>query len=450
MKAGILILLAVASVGLLQIPESSAENSASSCNLRENLRNQDELVKDDMVLEEFLRLFPDARVARTSSVEQTDPPQISVTWYAKDVYFFSILILEHDKNDPLNCFVPGGYRLNAPHLPPMTYLFYHDDPKRVLEQIREMESKHIRGDDPELLQLKEKIEQIGTEYRIKFEHGDVFGDRYIIENAIVHDVSFDWNLPSSSLIFTLQESEKGNMLVEIASGLLYPVHREYQSRYTVEIDGIDAPAIQHSPTVLEIPFQEGTKEIRIAGDYYGGVKCQSETVRKKYDSHDAVIHGIVINRESPLSSNTILVTVDVVDTFKGKTDDSVVISVEGYHHSLLYEDFGYVLFLNENDSGHEIPPCTPAYHALQSIISSMHIMDESFMDTLSHMIEEEHQLSKDEMHELEKIHQVERKLQSMEIKERDKGYEIFWTLVPVVIIASIGVAIFFIVRILRK
>lgn len=445
-----LILLAVASVGLLQIPESYAEDSVPSCNLRENLRNQDKLVKDDVVLEEFLRLFPDARMARASSVEQTDPPQISVTWYAKEVYFFSIRILEHDRDDPLNCFVPGGYRLNAPHLPPMTDPFYHDDPNIVLEQIREMESKHIRGDDPELLQLKEKIEQMGTNYRIEFEHGDVFGDRYIIENATVRDVSFDWNLPSSSLTFILQESEKGNMLVEIASGLLYPVHREYQSRYIVQIDGIDAPSIQHSPTVLEIPFQEGAKEIKIAGDYYGGVKCQSETVREKYDSHDAVIHGIVINRENPLSSNTILVTVNVVDTFKGKTDDPVVVSIEGYHQSLLYEDFGYVLFLNENDSGYEIPPCTPAYHALPSIVSSMSVMDDSFMDMPSHMVEEEHQLSKDELHELEKIHQVERRLQSMEIKERDQGYEMFWTLVPVAIIAGIGTALFVVVRVWRR
>ena len=450
MNTRILILLTVASVGLLQVPQSYSEDSIPSCNLRENLRNQDELVKNDMVLEEFLRLFPDARVARASSVEQTDPLQISVTWYAKEVYFFSIRILEHDRNDPWNCFVPGGYRLNAPHLPPMTDPFYHDDPNVVLEQIQEMESKHINGNDPELLQLKEKIEQIGTEYQIEFEHGDIFGDRYIIENATVHDVNFDWNLPSSSLIFTLQESEKGNMLIEIASGLLYPVHREYQSRYMVQIDGIDVPSIQHSPTVLEIPFQEGAKEIKIAGDYYGGVKCQSETVRKKYDSHDAVIHGIVVNRENPLSSNTILVTVDVVNTFKGKTDDSVVISIDGYHQSLLFEDFGYVLFLNENDFGYEIPPCTPAYHALPSIVSSVSIIDDSFMGLPSHMIEEEHQLSKDELDELEKIHQVERRLQSMEIKERNQEYEIFWMLVPVVIIASVGIAIFLIVRMLRK
>ena len=233
-----------------------------------------------MVLEEFLRLFPDARVARASSVEQSDPPQISVTWYAKDAYFFSIRILEHDRNDPLNCFVPGGYRLNAPHLPPMTDPFYHDDPNIVLKQLIELESKHIKGDDPELLQLKEKMGQTGTDYHIEFEHGDIFGGKYIIENTTVRDVSYEWKIPSS-LIFTLHESKKGNMLVEVASGLLYPAHREYQSRYAVVIDGIGATSIQHSPKLLEIPFQEGTKEIRIAGDFYDGVKCQSETVRKK-------------------------------------------------------------------------------------------------------------------------------------------------------------------------
>lgn len=145
----------------------------------------------------------------------------------------------------------------------------------------------------------------------------------------------------------------------------------------------------------------------------------------------------------------LLVTVDVVDTFKGKTTDPVVISSEKYYGNLLYENFGYVLFLNENDSEYEIPLCTPAYHALPSIVSSMSIIDDSFMNTPSHLVEEE-QLSEGELQELEKIHQVEIRLLSMEIEKIDQGYEIFWILVPVAIITSIGIAIFFIVRRLRK
>ena len=162
-----------------------------------------------------------------------------------------------------------------------------------------------------------------------------------------------------------------------------------------------------------------------------------------------MIHGIVVSRENTIPSTDVFVTVDVADTFKGKIPDPVVIHSEKYYHHSLYENFEYVLFLNENDSGYKIPLCTPAYHALPSVVSSISNLDDSFMDTPSHLVGEQH-LSEDDLQELEKIRQVEIRLLSMEIKEIDQGYEMFWTLMPVAIIAGIGIAIFFVVWRSRK
>ena len=124
------------------LPQTFADNEF--CNIQENLKIQEELIKDDVVLIEFLKVFPNSKLTRANSVDESNPEQTSMTWTA-GVYSLDIHIFGFDNSYPSDCFVSGGYRLNAPHLPKMTGLDYHKDPKIVLEQIEELEPKYVKG-----------------------------------------------------------------------------------------------------------------------------------------------------------------------------------------------------------------------------------------------------------------------------------------------------------------
>ena len=104
------------------------------------------------------------------------------------------------------------------------------------------------------------------DYLIELKNGNSHGGQYTISNAIVQNVTFYELQPT--LIFKLQEAGNGHMQIMIASGLLYPMDLMAKSEYVVLADGIEIEFIQHSPIILEIPFKEGTKEIRIVGGFY--------------------------------------------------------------------------------------------------------------------------------------------------------------------------------------
>lgn len=122
------------------LPQSYGDNEF--CNIQENLKNQEELIEDDIVLVEFLKVFPNAKLIRASSIDDSNPEQTSMTW-TTGIYYLDIHILGFDEDHPSNCFVPVGYRLNAPHLPKMVGLDYHKDFKIVLEQIEELKFNYI-------------------------------------------------------------------------------------------------------------------------------------------------------------------------------------------------------------------------------------------------------------------------------------------------------------------
>ena len=126
----------------LIVPQTFADNEF--CNIQENLKIQDELIKDDVVLIEFLKVLPSAELTRANFVAWSNPEQTSMTWTA-GVYTLDIHIWGFDSDNPSDCFFPGGYRLNAPHLPEMTGSDYHQDPKIVLDQIDELEPKYVKG-----------------------------------------------------------------------------------------------------------------------------------------------------------------------------------------------------------------------------------------------------------------------------------------------------------------
>lgn len=138
----LLVIIGIIGLSLLITPASFGDNEF--CNIDENLKIQEDLIKDDGVLVEFLKVFPSAKLTRANYVDGSNPEQTSMTW-TSGVYSLDIHILGFDQDNPSDCFFPGGYRLNAPHLPEMIGLDYHKDPKIVLEQIEELEPKYVKG-----------------------------------------------------------------------------------------------------------------------------------------------------------------------------------------------------------------------------------------------------------------------------------------------------------------
>ena len=142
MKTRLLSIIGIIGLSLLITPASFGDNEF--CNIDENLKIQEDLIKDDDVLVEFLKVFPSAKLTRANYVDESNPEQASMTW-TSGVYSLDIHIWGFDQDNPSDCFFPGGYRMNAPHLPKMIGLDYHKDPKIVLEQIEELEPKYVRG-----------------------------------------------------------------------------------------------------------------------------------------------------------------------------------------------------------------------------------------------------------------------------------------------------------------
>ncbi len=141
MKTRLFIIIGMIVFSLI-VPQAFADNEF--CNIQENLKIQEELIKDNIVLIEFLKVLPSAKLTRANFVDESNPEQTSMRW-STGVYSFEIHIWGFDKSNPSDCFVPGGYRLNAPHLPEMVGLDYHRDPQIVLHQIDELEPKYVKG-----------------------------------------------------------------------------------------------------------------------------------------------------------------------------------------------------------------------------------------------------------------------------------------------------------------
>ena len=180
-------LIFAGSLGL--IPPVVADNEF--CNIQENLKIQEELIKDDVVLIEFLKVFPGAELTRANFVQWSNPEQTSMIWTA-GVYSLAIHIWGFDTDNPSNCFVPGGYRLNAPHLPEMTGSDYHHDSKIVLEQIEELEPRFVKGgpfpmlEEPEPPVISDEQQQMLRDYCLTgIRHPDMIGIPQCIKNELV-------------------------------------------------------------------------------------------------------------------------------------------------------------------------------------------------------------------------------------------------------------------------
>ena len=192
MKTRLLIILGIIGLSISFIPSSFEANEF--CNIGDDLKNQEELIKDNIVLIEFLKVLPSAELTRATAYVEPEIPQTSISWNT-GVYSFDIQIDEYDENNPTDCFFPVGYRLNAPHLPEMIGMDFHKDPQIVLEQIDELEPKYVKGGpaiEPEPPTISDEQEQMMREYcETGIRHPDMMGIPQCIKNELVCGPRFE-------------------------------------------------------------------------------------------------------------------------------------------------------------------------------------------------------------------------------------------------------------------
>ncbi len=92
--------------------------------------------------------------------------------------------------------------------------------------------------------------------------GVTYGSQYQISGGIVDEIVY--NKHTNSLIVSLGKSENGFIQIVIQTGLLH-LPDEVPYTYIVIADGKEIDFEQLSPIILKIPFEEGTKQIEIAG-----------------------------------------------------------------------------------------------------------------------------------------------------------------------------------------
>ena len=99
------------------------------------------------------------------------------------------------------------------------------------------------------------------DYLILFETGHSFSGQYMITNGTVQRISFIEN----SRTFTIYLEQTGNGKIDLIAsyGLFYPSSIEAKKGYDVYADGKKIKYLQHRLSQIEIPFDEGTKEITI-------------------------------------------------------------------------------------------------------------------------------------------------------------------------------------------
>ena len=99
------------------------------------------------------------------------------------------------------------------------------------------------------------------DYLILFESGNSFFGQYMITNGTVQRISFIEN----SLTFTIHLEQTGNGKIDLIAdyGLFYANNIVAEKGYDVYADGKKIKYLQHTLSLFEIPFDEGTKEITI-------------------------------------------------------------------------------------------------------------------------------------------------------------------------------------------
>ena len=179
------------------------------------------------------------------------------------------------------------------------------------------------------------------------------------------------------------------------------------------------------------------------------LSCAPQTLGKHFETDDAIIEGTVIHKEYLPSSTAALVTFEVTNVFKGDVPNPLTImSNEGFYGYVFHEEFTYVIFLDDAQTGYSIPLCSPVFHSFPSISDALEQMDDSVMNLESYSVND--LLSEDERQKLEEIRASEQILREIEIERIQQGYAITWAVIIASIVISIGFAIFYVVRRLRK
>ena len=206
MKTRLLIVFAIIGMSLVA---QQARAPSEYCDIDESITNSKTLLANDPVVKEFLKRFPSAEFQPSQAIDQSDPEQTYAS-YRFGVLTLDLHILGYDMEDKAKCFVPVGYRLNAPELPKRVGLDYEKDNQVIIDLLDYIEPKLAKGkpistDDLDRIVYSGPYIKNVTEIEIQtnsvFINGTMFGlaSSYVYKPALVIIVFVAIAIPSFAM-----------------------------------------------------------------------------------------------------------------------------------------------------------------------------------------------------------------------------------------------------------
>ena len=179
-----------------------------------------------------------------------------------------------------------------------------------------------------------------------------------------------------------------------------------------------------------------------------GLSCDFGTVQHQYDKNDLVFEGKVISKGYFPAFDTVLITFEIKNLFKGDVADPFTLqSNEGLYGFKFREDKTYIVFAEKIELGYNIPLCVPVYHSFPSIVQGLESIKDgtgTFGNLGAGSLYEN--LSDEEKNELEKITAEESELKKIEIQKTEILRNIVFSVIIVGVFVGIPGGVFLLMR----
>ena len=177
------------------------------------------------------------------------------------------------------------------------------------------------------------------------------------------------------------------------------------------------------------------------------LSCALPQLDTEYNKSDYVLHGKVLDKYYYVwDSRVPVVTFEVLESFKGNTDDLMSVSVNETWNYQFEDGFEYIIFVQNTEFSLEIDQCSPVFLAFPSVVDIIRQVSMSEGDVRSATPKVFYEsLTKQEKLEFELINNLiqEKKVERWDSGSNQRQLTVFAFLL---IIPIIGVFVFVIFR----
>ena len=176
------------------------------------------------------------------------------------------------------------------------------------------------------------------------------------------------------------------------------------------------------------------------------LSCAPYALGKIFDDSEYVFHGKVVEKNyMTWDSDAPMVTFDVINSFKGNSNQQITVSVQERWDYLFEDGFEYVVFVKRDGISLLVPSCYPKFMAFPStleILSKLSLDDKLRSETVTVFYDS---LSTQEREEFEKNKSIiqEKRLERWDSVTISRQYTI---IAMIVLIPVAGLSVFFILR----